>query len=462
MNDSDDLSSCLEADEAGNDSLSASHRQHEHKHGHERRHVDEHEHEHERRHEDLEPWFPPEIEREIFELAAMSNLRYAPTLVRVARRVRVWIEPMLYRVIVKADDEMSASASDAYAYTASFGPSISTAPTTTSPSPPFSFSSFASSSSSSFRDKRRHDRPAYVPPLSYYAHHVRHLYLGQSVRPREVSRYLSQCTNVQDLVLWAHAGTGVMGRKEEWLGWLDRMTQLQRLSVNLDELFYVSTTSPGGTGTPHPRAGPNPSTSTSTSTSAGVGAGSGSGSVSGTPGSGMMSSHHFHPPPGVGGAGSTAVSGADQERDVNRTQGRVPWFRHRLFANLTHLQITNVCSSWARWQGLSHLPSLTHLALCLKFDLEVVTGVLAECKHLLVLVLIYDLDMIKESNLGNVLVNVRDYRVIPQYVAEVSQWEHAALKGGVDFWKRAEAVSRAASMMCVGGVAGSLEFECAV
>ncbi|KAJ7928307.1 hypothetical protein B0H13DRAFT_2265166 [Mycena leptocephala] len=45
------------------------------------------------------PAFPPELEREIFETTALMYPGEMPTLLRVARRVLVWIEPLLYRVI---------------------------------------------------------------------------------------------------------------------------------------------------------------------------------------------------------------------------------------------------------------------------------------------------------------------------------------------------------------------------
>ncbi|KAJ7131271.1 hypothetical protein C8R44DRAFT_850069, partial [Mycena epipterygia] len=43
--------------------------------------------------------FPPEREREIFEIAALLYPGAIPILLRVARRVLVWIEPLLYRVV---------------------------------------------------------------------------------------------------------------------------------------------------------------------------------------------------------------------------------------------------------------------------------------------------------------------------------------------------------------------------
>ncbi|KAJ7238065.1 hypothetical protein B0H12DRAFT_101125 [Mycena haematopus] len=45
------------------------------------------------------PVFPPELEREIFETTALLYPATIPPLLRVARRVLVWIEPLLYRVI---------------------------------------------------------------------------------------------------------------------------------------------------------------------------------------------------------------------------------------------------------------------------------------------------------------------------------------------------------------------------
>ncbi|KAJ6571218.1 hypothetical protein B0H19DRAFT_658249 [Mycena capillaripes] len=47
-----------------------------------------------------EPRFPPELEREIFEIAAPSLPMAIPTLMLIASRVRDWVEPLLYRVII--------------------------------------------------------------------------------------------------------------------------------------------------------------------------------------------------------------------------------------------------------------------------------------------------------------------------------------------------------------------------
>ncbi|KAJ7255956.1 hypothetical protein C8J57DRAFT_1517678 [Mycena rebaudengoi] len=46
------------------------------------------------------PAFPPELEREVFEIAAIETPQSMPQLVRVVRLVCVWIEPLLYRTLI--------------------------------------------------------------------------------------------------------------------------------------------------------------------------------------------------------------------------------------------------------------------------------------------------------------------------------------------------------------------------
>ncbi|KAJ7446334.1 hypothetical protein FB451DRAFT_1291893 [Mycena latifolia] len=47
---------------------------------------------------DTHPTFPTDLEREIFETTALMHPSTIPTLLRVARRILIWIEPLLYRV----------------------------------------------------------------------------------------------------------------------------------------------------------------------------------------------------------------------------------------------------------------------------------------------------------------------------------------------------------------------------
>ncbi|KAJ7282382.1 hypothetical protein C8J57DRAFT_1463116 [Mycena rebaudengoi] len=46
------------------------------------------------------PTCPPELEREIFEMAAAEHPEMMPTLVLVAHRVLQWIEPLIYRTLL--------------------------------------------------------------------------------------------------------------------------------------------------------------------------------------------------------------------------------------------------------------------------------------------------------------------------------------------------------------------------
>ncbi|KAJ7255664.1 hypothetical protein C8J57DRAFT_598725 [Mycena rebaudengoi] len=50
------------------------------------------------------PSFPPELEREMFEMAATEHPNMMPTLVLVAHRVLQWIEPLLYRTLLLMQD----------------------------------------------------------------------------------------------------------------------------------------------------------------------------------------------------------------------------------------------------------------------------------------------------------------------------------------------------------------------
>ncbi|KAJ6483646.1 hypothetical protein DFH09DRAFT_404865 [Mycena vulgaris] len=45
------------------------------------------------------PFFPLDLEREIFETAAQRHSGIVPTLLRVCHRVHIWIEPLLYRTL---------------------------------------------------------------------------------------------------------------------------------------------------------------------------------------------------------------------------------------------------------------------------------------------------------------------------------------------------------------------------
>ncbi|KAF7368012.1 hypothetical protein MSAN_00867000 [Mycena sanguinolenta] len=46
-----------------------------------------------------EPRLPPELEHKIFQMVALARPKCIPSLMLVARRVKFWVEPLLYRVV---------------------------------------------------------------------------------------------------------------------------------------------------------------------------------------------------------------------------------------------------------------------------------------------------------------------------------------------------------------------------
>ncbi|KAF8649129.1 hypothetical protein AX16_005992 [Volvariella volvacea WC 439] len=271
--------------------------------------------------EDIEPVLPLELEREIFLLAASTDFDTAQTLFNVAQRVRVWIEPYVYMVIMQGEG------------------------TTIRP--------------------KGHKTPQ-TPPLESYAKHIRHLLLGYTLDPDIVDVYLNACTGVSDLALWSHTLNIQMANT------IGRLPSLRRLSTNLEKLFRP--------------VGANPSA--------------------------------FH------------------------VTFPTPDFSHPLFANLTHLEITNPCKEWTgAWDGLASIPNLTHLAFDFEYYPAVVEGALTECMSLQVLVLVNGLldpngDFLREVS----PVIAADPRMVALYVkAWDHDWESGAWGNG-DFWLLAEEI----------------------
>ncbi|KAF7375406.1 hypothetical protein MSAN_00428200 [Mycena sanguinolenta] len=128
---------------------------------------------------------PPELERVIFELAAWQEPGIIKSLILVAKRVRVWIEPELYRVVL------------CYGHDGG----------------------------------QRLLQMMESKPSEFLQKHVHHLALSASVERSDVTRILSTCTKVHDLALWT-------GKTDtELLSDLRNLTNLRHLSVNLFELF---------------------------------------------------------------------------------------------------------------------------------------------------------------------------------------------------------------------------------
>ncbi|KAJ7474919.1 hypothetical protein FB451DRAFT_1246995 [Mycena latifolia] len=126
---------------------------------------------------------PIELERVIFEITAWQYPETITTLILVARRVCVWIEPLLYQVVL-------------------------------------------SSGSGEWVLQMMQSKPP-----EFLREHVHHLALSSGVQRSDVTYILSTCTNICDLALWT--GDTYPGLLAD----MRHLTNLQRLSINLFELF---------------------------------------------------------------------------------------------------------------------------------------------------------------------------------------------------------------------------------
>ncbi|KAK6996671.1 hypothetical protein R3P38DRAFT_3329379 [Favolaschia claudopus] len=127
---------------------------------------------------------PPELERVIFELAAWLYPSMIQTLILVAKRVWIWIEPQLYHVVLCDGGETQL-----------------------------------------LIKMLEYKSPEFLQA------HVRHLALSSSTSRDEVTRILSICTNICDLALWTGDTYPAM------LPLLRNLTSLKCLSINLYSLF---------------------------------------------------------------------------------------------------------------------------------------------------------------------------------------------------------------------------------
>ncbi|KAF7336125.1 hypothetical protein MVEN_02159600 [Mycena venus] len=126
---------------------------------------------------------PIELERVIFELAAWLSPKTITTLILVARRVCIWIEPQLYHVVL------------------------------------------------STRGTERLQQIMDSKPPEFLRKHIHHLALCGSIPRNDMARILSTCTNVRDLAVWTGDTYPAL------LAHIRNLIGLQRLSVNLFELF---------------------------------------------------------------------------------------------------------------------------------------------------------------------------------------------------------------------------------
>ncbi|KAJ6779209.1 hypothetical protein DFH09DRAFT_1404885 [Mycena vulgaris] len=132
---------------------------------------------------------PPELERQIFEIAALSRPVAIPTLMLVAWHVKTWLEPLLYRVVSLTDR-----------------PSMDRFPHSTS----------------EILLRAVREKPTGFPEKS-----VRHLYLWQAYQ-HDMAVILPACTAVTSLFVMT---TGI------YLHSVGDMQDLRRLAIEIGVLF---------------------------------------------------------------------------------------------------------------------------------------------------------------------------------------------------------------------------------
>ncbi|KAJ3508525.1 hypothetical protein NLJ89_g5702 [Agrocybe chaxingu] len=143
------------------------------------------------------PRLPLELERDIFEIAAYQDLGSAYQLLFVAKRVYQWIEPMVYRVLLR----------------------FTTKPTRLR----------SSLRSCPLLDQCQTDQEP-SPRLKQVSSYTTHL-MVQDVHANVANEILKLHSRVQDLALWAISGS------HRQLAHTLTTLRLQRLSTSLDKLL---------------------------------------------------------------------------------------------------------------------------------------------------------------------------------------------------------------------------------
>ncbi|KAJ7735748.1 hypothetical protein B0H16DRAFT_1575280 [Mycena metata] len=129
---------------------------------------------------------PVELEREIFELAASTDVGTALRLATVARRVQAWVEPIIYsRVVVAHAPEVDRLTQQSRAILAGRIARVN-----------------ASKKTPKEAQIPRFIRTIPLRPASFFSRHVKCLHVGNLTEPELVAA-LSACTGISELGWWA-------------------------------------------------------------------------------------------------------------------------------------------------------------------------------------------------------------------------------------------------------------------
>ncbi|KAJ7465371.1 hypothetical protein B0H11DRAFT_2240180 [Mycena galericulata] len=149
---------------------------------------------------ETDPRLPPELEHAIFEISALSRPIAILNLMLVAQRVKIWVEPILYRLVFLSDGE---------------APPVEGFPR-------FTFKTFL--------------KAIVQKPPEFFNQAVRHLFLGEPeewpssrLHAMMINSVLNACTGITTLFAWAVFA--------ENLPALNALDSLHRLAVNIMDLF---------------------------------------------------------------------------------------------------------------------------------------------------------------------------------------------------------------------------------
>ncbi|KAJ7465376.1 hypothetical protein B0H11DRAFT_2240186 [Mycena galericulata] len=145
---------------------------------------------------EADPRLPPELEHAIFEISALSWPIAIPNLMLVAQRVKIWVEPILYRIVFLSEGE----------------------PPPVEGFPRFTFETFLQAI-----DQK---------PPEFFKSAVRHLFLDDPHYRdggRTLDSILTSCTSITSLFAWTALAVHLSA--------LNALDSLHHLAVNIVDLF---------------------------------------------------------------------------------------------------------------------------------------------------------------------------------------------------------------------------------
>lgn len=110
------------------------------------------------------------------------------------------------------------------------------------------------------------------------------------------------------------------------------------------------------------------------------------------------------------------------------------------FSQLTHLDVTEIGTTWEQWQVLTYVPYLSHVAINKSVDTDILLRLLRHCPKLKILMIVKNFDT--WENHEALITDPRFVMMrITRYV--VSDWASGTAGNGDSMWDWAEAISSA-------------------